>query len=398
MKNLLSLILLFGLIGFASGQKIKYNKDVYSLIKDGNYSEALPILRNFLATKENHANGNYWAGKIYSDLAIEKKSALYADSCIFFFNRAIDDITELDVNPLNESKFPDRQGEDVIQKVESLKTYMSKEVDKIESLMAEYQEIERLEKFRRQSYESNLQISKKYFPEIYERYKDLKSDDYFDLTYELKEKNEKAGIEKGMYTEFEFSGLLEDADNVDEFTEMLGIIQERKKWASSYQNELSPLLVVEEYIEAYKIGNIEKMYELSTQKTHHKYDDVVKYFEELKENRDLWFEIYFGFGRTNYEEFRNYSSEEKIEFKKAMISNVNDLFNNLRLTDNDNPNDYSYEDSKPLTSFVYYDPIIVKMYSVLSWNNVDDDNKLHHGDVGLIFLDNKWRIFFIDNF
>ena len=127
------LILSLGLCGIANAQTIKY-KDVYSLIKDNKYDEALPKLLSFLGQEPKHSNANYWAGKIYYQKAVSGKSNTQADSSILFFNKAIENVSALDLNPFNASKFPDFTGKTTDDMMGNGKKFMKGKIDELSGL------------------------------------------------------------------------------------------------------------------------------------------------------------------------------------------------------------------------------------------------------------------------
>lgn len=116
-----------------TAQTMKY-KEIYSLIKTGKKVEALPHLLTFLKEEPKHANGNYWAGKIYYENAQRNNSSQQADSSIMFFKQALVNISVLDVNILNASRFPDFTGTDATIVLENGKKWMQGKIEEIESI------------------------------------------------------------------------------------------------------------------------------------------------------------------------------------------------------------------------------------------------------------------------
>ncbi|OFY87054.1 MAG: hypothetical protein A3F72_17780 [Bacteroidetes bacterium RIFCSPLOWO2_12_FULL_35_15] len=121
-----------------SAQTVKY-KDIYSLIKVGNTVEAFPKLLTYLQTEPKHPNANYWVAKIYYDKAKTNNSTQQADSSIFFFKRAIENITVLDVNIINAGRFPDFTGTDATLVLEYGKKWMQAKIDEMEALKKQIQ-------------------------------------------------------------------------------------------------------------------------------------------------------------------------------------------------------------------------------------------------------------------
>lgn len=138
MKKVYSVILLVFACAFINAQTIKY-KEVYSLIKDDKYDEALPQLNSFLKQEPKHSNANYWAGKLYYQKAVSIKSNAEADSSILFFNKAIENVTTMDLNPLNAPRFPDFTGETMVDKMESGKKFMQGKIDELSGLKKQWE-------------------------------------------------------------------------------------------------------------------------------------------------------------------------------------------------------------------------------------------------------------------
>ncbi len=160
MKNIKSVIVIGAmLLGFNySAQTIKY-KEIYSMIKSGKTSEALPHLVTFLKEEPKHANGNYWAGKIYYEKANANKSSQQADSSILYFKQGVENLSELDLNPLNASRFPDVTGEDMAVKVENGKKWMQSKISEMEALKIQLVKSERVVGNNKQT--ENVKINNK---------------------------------------------------------------------------------------------------------------------------------------------------------------------------------------------------------------------------------------------
>lgn len=135
MKHVLILALLSLSFFSLSQEKTNYNKDVYPLIKEGKYIEALPLLVKFLKEKPDHINANYWCAKI---LEIEGKKSSNPEQIqkaiehyAFCFNNA----TELEMTMATAGRYPDVSGIESTERLNNFKVF----------LRAKYQECESLE-------------------------------------------------------------------------------------------------------------------------------------------------------------------------------------------------------------------------------------------------------------
>ena len=120
MKYFIPLILsvAFGL--FSLGQEdIRFNKDIWPLIKKDKYDEALPLLNKFLSSKENSLPGNYWTGKIYRERALKNESVKYADSAIICLLKARGQANEIQITLLTSKRYPDYSGANSAEMVET---------------------------------------------------------------------------------------------------------------------------------------------------------------------------------------------------------------------------------------------------------------------------------------
>lgn len=136
MKHFVIFFLLFYSFTSFSQEKTNYNKNVYPLIKEGKYTEALPLLEKFLQEKPEHINANYWCAKILeiegkktsNPEQIQKAKEHYA----FCFNNA----TELEMTMATAGRYPDVSGIESTERLNNFKVF----------LRAKYQECESLER------------------------------------------------------------------------------------------------------------------------------------------------------------------------------------------------------------------------------------------------------------
>lgn len=93
MKNVLILLLIVSPF-FAVSQKMKYNKDVYPLIKERK-PEAFEKLKEYVQQDPKHSNATYWLAKYYDAFAIEYVSSASAKLAIETYNTCLTNTSSL---------------------------------------------------------------------------------------------------------------------------------------------------------------------------------------------------------------------------------------------------------------------------------------------------------------
>ncbi len=112
-------------------EKLKYNKDVYPLIKAEQYEEALPVLQNFLCQKPEHANANYWAAKIYEMKALNEINIGYAQQAKSYYITCRNNVQLLDMSIVNSSRFPDANGLEAEERLSNFQNFLSQKMEEM---------------------------------------------------------------------------------------------------------------------------------------------------------------------------------------------------------------------------------------------------------------------------
>jgi hypothetical protein len=107
-KNTLILLLTFGLISMAFGQKIKY-KDLFVLLNAKQYKEAEPFLKKYLKENQDNPHAFLSMGYIFEDkstvndvLKETEKLGSNIDSAVLYFDMAFKTITERELKKNDE--------------------------------------------------------------------------------------------------------------------------------------------------------------------------------------------------------------------------------------------------------------------------------------------------------
>lgn len=127
------LLFAISLDGFTQ-EKTNYNKDIYPLIKSGNYTEVLPLLEKFLQEKPDHINANYWFAKILesegrnsSNPELIKKAGVHYAYC---FNNA----SELEMTMATAGRYPDVSGIESTERLNNFKRFLRFKYEECETL------------------------------------------------------------------------------------------------------------------------------------------------------------------------------------------------------------------------------------------------------------------------
>ncbi|MCB9188042.1 MAG: hypothetical protein H6599_02050 [Flavobacteriales bacterium] len=136
-ENLQKLVLTITLVVVSTAliaqDKLKYNKDVYPLIKAEQYNEALPVLQDFLSQKPEHANANYWAGKILEMKAYNEINVGYAQQAKSHFSTCKSNVQLLDMSIVNSSRFPDASGLEAEERLSNFQSFLSQKIEEMSS-------------------------------------------------------------------------------------------------------------------------------------------------------------------------------------------------------------------------------------------------------------------------
>lgn len=158
MKHFVIFFLLFYSFTSFSQEKTNYNKNVYPLIKEGKYTEALPLLEKFLQEKPEHINANYWCAKI---LEIEGKKTSNPDQIqkakehyAFCFNNA----TELEMTMATAGRYPDVSGIESTERLNNFKVFLKSKYQECETL--ERKILQENENKKREQEQANIQSQK----------------------------------------------------------------------------------------------------------------------------------------------------------------------------------------------------------------------------------------------
>tara|TARA_B110000285_G_scaffold196028_1_gene226718 strand:- start:1199 stop:2188 length:990 start_codon:yes stop_codon:yes gene_type:complete len=119
MKTIITLTMAMMCLSVFGQKKLKFNKDIYPLIKTKAFEEAKPILQEFLKSNPNNLKGNYWLGVIYYgnvsyfDKEVKEKeiystrNTKYIDSSQFYLAKTRKLVSVLNLNPISARFFPD---------------------------------------------------------------------------------------------------------------------------------------------------------------------------------------------------------------------------------------------------------------------------------------------------
>lgn len=125
-----TLVSFLSVSGF-SQKKIKYKRDVFNLIKDEKFEEASPMLIKYLKQDPDHVNANYWAGKIFESKAYENIDITLANKAKEHYKTCRDNVTILEMNALNSSRYPDVSGLDGEQRLANFNDFLDKKIEKL---------------------------------------------------------------------------------------------------------------------------------------------------------------------------------------------------------------------------------------------------------------------------
>jgi hypothetical protein len=109
-------------------EKTNYNKDVYPLIKEKKYIEAIPLLEQFLSEKTNHVNANYWFAKIMQASGEKNSDPIQIEKAIKHYIIAFSEASELDMTLATAKRYPDVAGLDSKERLIYFKTLLEKRV------------------------------------------------------------------------------------------------------------------------------------------------------------------------------------------------------------------------------------------------------------------------------
>jgi len=124
-NNFIVLTLIMFLANVLTAQeKIKYNKDVYPLLKAEKYEEALPVLEKFLISKPTHPNANYWAGKIYEAKAYNEINLDYKFKAFDCYSNCRKNVQTYDLTVVSAARYPDITGLDSDERYASLLAFL----------------------------------------------------------------------------------------------------------------------------------------------------------------------------------------------------------------------------------------------------------------------------------
>jgi hypothetical protein len=163
MKRILILLIVVSPI-LALSQKIKYNKDVYPLIKEGK-PEAFYKLKEYVQEDPKHSNATYWLAKYYDAFAFEYVSAESAKLAVQFYNACLTNTSSLNLTVLHAHRYPDAKGVESEELYKSLKDFIHSKIKELDDLIKSTTNASTKKSIKVSSMKELSEKLKIYFPE-----------------------------------------------------------------------------------------------------------------------------------------------------------------------------------------------------------------------------------------
>lgn len=138
MKKLLTLSI-FVILATISSCQSNYNKDIYPLIKKEMYTEAMPLLEEFLVSNSTHVNANYWCAKILESEGKRKSSASMLEKSIAHYRTCSQNVNVGDMTMLTAVRYPDAQGVESEIRLASFKEFIEYKIKELSGLKSKIQ-------------------------------------------------------------------------------------------------------------------------------------------------------------------------------------------------------------------------------------------------------------------
>lgn len=131
--NTLLLIIIFSPLT-TFGQKMKYQKDVYPLIKEGN-TEAFEKLKEYTQQDPKHSNATYWLAKYYDVFATEYVSEQAAKLALESYKSCLNNTSSLNLTVLHAHRYPDAKGVESEELYKSLKAFIHTRIKELDNFI-----------------------------------------------------------------------------------------------------------------------------------------------------------------------------------------------------------------------------------------------------------------------
>lgn len=163
MKNILLFLLILSPF-FATSQKMKYNKDVYPLIKEGKL-EAFEKLKEYVQQDHKHSNATYWLAKYYDAFAIEYVSEQAAKLALESYKSCLNNTSLSDFGIFNAPRYPDAKGIESEKLYQSLKVFIGSRIKELDNLITSTANVASKKTIKVSSIKQLSEKLKIYFPE-----------------------------------------------------------------------------------------------------------------------------------------------------------------------------------------------------------------------------------------
>jgi hypothetical protein len=128
------LVILLTSTSLAQDEYINYNKDIWPLLKVGNYDDALPLLEKYTTKYQDQANAFYWLAKIYELKGRDKNDRLLISRAKVNYLKIMQRVTPGDMLVTEKNRWPDVQGIDSEARKTNLDKFLTSKLKELEIL------------------------------------------------------------------------------------------------------------------------------------------------------------------------------------------------------------------------------------------------------------------------